>query len=65
MIINHVIKEAAEDYFDPKAKLFDAIKVIYSRLLQIFIFLSTILYQSYLQRNFDKREKMKLNDDKD
>lgn len=65
MIINHVIKEAVEDYFDPKAKLFDAIIVIYSQLLQIFVFLSTILYQSYPQRNFDKREKMKLNDDKD
>ena len=65
MIINRVSKEADADYFVPKAILFDVIKVIYSRLLKIFVFLSAILYQSYLQRNFDKIENMKLNDDKD
>ncbi len=62
MIIDHRTKEAIEDYFYPKAILFDVIQIFYNQLLQIFVFLSTILSQSYLQQNFNMIENMRLND---
>lgn len=62
MIIDHRTKEAIEDYFYPKAILFDVIRIFYNQPLQIFVFLSTILSQSYLQQNFNMIENMRLND---
>lgn len=62
MIIDHEFLEASEDYFYPKAILFAFTKTIYNQLLQIFAFLSTILALSCPQRNFNKKESMRLSD---